>query len=79
MVTAEAAHGALYTPHTDLWREILVDFCDNIWVFDDEFQGYYIAGGMNAFICPSTADERRFLGIVGVGFGDGTSCNEGSE
>ena len=34
---------------------------------------------MDAFVCACAADEGRFLGVCGVGFGDCACCDEGGE
>ena len=77
LICTEAIVRPLESPDSYLWRKILVDFLDDILVFDNQFEGDDVTRGVNSFICSSASNERGFLGVVGVGFGDGTRCDEG--
>jgi len=66
-------------PNSDLRSQVVVDLLHYILVFDDQFQGYHIAGGMNTLVGSGASHERRLLGIVGVGLGDGAGRDKGLE
>jgi hypothetical protein len=79
LVAAERADGALDAPHSDLLREMAVDFLDNVVLLDDQLQRDDVARGVDALVGAGAADERRLLGVVGVGLRYGAGGHKGIE
>ena len=79
LVGAEAVIRPLYAPHTYLRTQGFIDLRHDVRVLDDKLERNEVSCSMHPLIRPRTADEGRFLGIVGIGFGDGASGNEGAE
>lgn len=68
LIAIEATVCPLDTPYSDLRAQMLIDFGNYLWVFDDELQRYHIARSMHSLVSTSTPNERRLLRIIRVGF-----------
>ena len=79
LVGAEAVIRPLYSPDTYLRAQGFVDLGHDVRVLDDKLERDEVSCSMHSLIRPRTADQGRFLGIVGIGFGDGASSNEGAK
>lgn len=76
LVAAEALVGRLDTPNTNLGAQFLIDFLNDVWVFDDQLQRNDIASRMHTLVRAGTADERRFLRICRICLGDCAGCDK---
>lgn len=79
LVAAETLASHFVAPNTDLGAELGVDFLDNILIFDNHLQRHNIASCVNPLICAGTTDERGFLGIRRIRFGNCANVDEGRE
>lgn len=56
-----------------------VDFLDDVGVLNNQLERDHVSGGVNTLVGAGTSDECRLLGIIGVGFGYGSSLDKGRE
>lgn len=76
LIAAEATIRPLDTPYSYLRAQMLIDFRNYVWVFNNEFQRYHIASSMDSLVSTSTSNKRRLLWVVRVGFRYCTCINE---
>ncbi len=76
LVTAKRTSGPLEPPYSDLIGKMAIDLVYNVLVLDDQLERYHIASSVDTLIGTGATNEGGFLGVRGIGLGDGTCSNE---